>query len=60
MKTIVSSGFIVWEGVTYRIDRIAGDGFDVLVLKGGTWVPASGKLGATILFEGKEVSNPTP
>lgn len=59
MGTVLSSKFIVWEGDTYRVDDIPDDGFKLFVLKGGVWVPASGKLLATVEFEGVPVSNPS-
>jgi len=54
MKKVASSRFIVWEGDTYRLDRISGDGIELFILKSGKFVPISSKLTATVLFEGKE------
>ena len=53
-----SAKFIVWEGDTYRIDLDAPPGSRVMVKEGDKFVskPGLGKLGATILFEGRRIA----
>ena len=58
METVLSSKFIRWEGDIYRVDDIKDGGFRFFVFNDGNWVEASGKLGATIFFEGVPVDNP--
>ena len=50
------SKFLVWEGKEYRVDETP-TGFSAFVKDGSGWKEVSGKLVATLLFEGVPKSN---
>ena len=58
MDKVLSSKYFNWENDVYRLDEIEGDGIEVFMLRDKSWVKVSGKLVATIEFEGRRIEPP--
>lgn len=50
--------FVNWEGDVFKISE-TDSGFAAFKLVNNSWEPISGKLTATLLFEGKPIPDPS-